>query len=349
MLPLECPPGEKDCGAGCVPISTDVGCGGDSCAPCADLPNANERCNVETGLCQFAACDVGFADCDGDTSRYDGQSEGNGCEYEFALGSEIRPAPVQPLEVPRATAITIDDGSRDDWQGIPAYQLLQPCNITGCDDDTLPGVIAQNEVPPRSDLDAYFRVAWNQDFFYVLGDVYDSRLIANGADRREEDGRCQNGAPCEDALTVFFDGHNDRTAKDGYGFDDSRVFLGLGGEAYRVSGSLAPGDVDLRSVQHTPACYRIEAQIAWGMIVGIGPGGTLEGQFPPAPSQNYGFDISVNDWDPGASDQTPRRESHLFWLSPGPEYHFRTSGFGAMRLVEQVTAAPSNPTGSSPE
>ena len=47
--------------------------------------------------------------------------------------------------------------------------------------------------------------------------------------------------------------------------------------------------------------------------------------------------------------ETPQRESQLFWLSPGDGYAQKTSGFGAMRLVEQVTAAPSNPTESSPE
>lgn len=345
MLPLACPPGEKDCGAGCVPISTDIGCGGDSCAPCADLPNADESCNVETGLCQFATCDVGFADCDGDTSGYSGQSGGNGCEYEFALGSEIRPAPVQPLEVPRGH-INIGDGSRGDWAGIPAYPLQQTCN--NCLDDTLFAIAAQNEVPPRRDLDAYFRVAWNNDFFYVLGDVFDDRVVSNGVD--VPDGRCEFGAPCEDAFYVFFDGRNNRSVNEGYGIDDPRVFIGSSNNSFRVSGeNVGPPLIDLRAVQHGPACYRIEAQFSWRLIVGVQGEAEIAGQFPPLPNQEYGFDIAVNDWDPGISDETPQRESQLFWLSPGDGYARKTSGFGAMRLVEQVTAAPSNPTGPSPE
>jgi hypothetical protein len=245
--------------------------------------------------------------------------------------------PPSLLEVPLATSISIADQSRDDWAGVPAYPLVATCD--NCVDDALPDVTAKNEVPLRSDLDAYFRVAWDQDFFYVLGDVFDSSLVANGAENAN--GQCQNGALCEDALTIFFDGRNDRALNSRYDIDDSRVFLGLGGKAFRVSGApVQTQDVDLKAVQHGPACYRIEAQFSWNFIVGVqGNASELAGQFPPAVDQQYGFDISVNDWDPGVSDPTPKRESQLFWVNPGAEYQRVTSGFGPIRLT---AAAPSS-------
>jgi hypothetical protein len=331
-----CPSGQKSCDGVCVDITPLNGCSNDDCTDCAAVADATLTCAGDDGGCKVADCNPGFADCNGDTRTYDGSSSGDGCEYSFAAGGGIRPTAQQPLQVPRGNGISID-GSRDDWQGIPAYQLLQTCNTGDCTDDALPEITAVAELPPRRDLDAYFRVAWSPDFFYVLGDVYDDALFANGAG--VDDGRCQNGALCEDALTVFFDGKNDRAQQgDGYQFDDPRVFLGLAGQAYRVSGFLESGDVDLKPVQNG-ACYRIEAQIAWTMIVGVQANAVVEGQFPPATGQNYGFDISVNDWDPGVSDQTERRESHLFWVNPGPQYHRRTAGFGAMTLVDTLSPA----------
>jgi hypothetical protein len=332
-----CANGQKRCDGSCVEATPFNGCANDDCAPCLPVADATLTCASDSGGCRVADCNPGFADCNGDTRTYDGSSTGDGCEYSFATGGGIRPTAQQPLQVPRGNGISISDGSRDDWQGIPAYQLLQVCNTGDCNDDALPEITAVAEVPPRRDLDAYFRVAWSPDFFYVLGDVYDDSLFANG--EANSDGRCQNGALCEDALTVFFDGKNDRAVQgDGYAFDDPRVFLGLAGQAYRVSGFLEAGDVDLKPVQNG-ACYRIEAQVAWTMIVGVQANAVVEGQFPPATGQNYGFDISVNDWDPGVSDQTARRESHLFWVNPGPQYHFKTIGFGAMTLVDSLSPA----------
>jgi hypothetical protein len=336
---LSCPPGQKDCGAGCVAFAVENGCGDPACTRCAPLPQASLSCNGDTNLCQIASCDVGFADCDADTSAYTGApASSNGCEYAFGPGGVIVPVSPPLLEVPLAASISISDESRDDWATVPAYPLVATCD--NCVDDALPDVTAKNEVPPRSDLDAYFRVAWDQDFFYVLGDVFDSALIANGASN--SNGQCQNGALCEDGLTVFFDGRNDRALNPRYDIDDSRVFLGLGGKAFRVSGApVQTQDVDLKAIQHGPACYRIEAQFSWTFIVGVqGNASELVGQFPPMVNQEYGFDISVNDWDPGVSDPTPKRESQLFWLNPGAEYQRVTSGFGPIRLGEAAVSAP---------
>jgi Carbohydrate family 9 binding domain-like len=331
-----CPLGQKNCGSGCVTRLPENGCADLSCTPCAPLPQASVSCSGDTNLCKFEACDVGFADCNADTSGYNGTaSSSDGCEYAFGPGGVIVPVAPEQLQVPLAS-ININDDSRDDWAGAPAYPLVATCD--NCVDDALPDVTNKNEVPARSDLDAYFRVAWDQDFFYVLADVFDSALVANGADN--SDGRCQNGALCEDAMTVFFDGRNNRLESPGYNIDDSRVFIGLGGNALRVSGSLQPQQVDLKPKQHGPACYRIEAQFSWSFIVGVqGNAAQLAGQFPPAEGQQYGFDISVNDWDPGVSDQTPRRESQLFWKNPGADYQRVTSGFGPIRLSAPVPPA----------
>lgn len=335
-----CPLRQKDCGSGCVPYTVENGCGSESCTPCAPLPQAGLTCNGETNRCQFDVCDSGFADCDGDTSGYPAEGTGNGCEYSFAQDSEIRSVVAQPLQVPLAH-ITIGDDSRDDWRDVPVYPLAQTCD--NCVDTALPDVIFKNEVPPRRDLDAYFRVAWNEDSFFVLGDVFDDAYGALGANV----GQCQNGSLCEDALTVFFDGRNNRNTpgSDRYGVDDLRVFVGLGGKAFRVSGApvAVPQEVDFRATRHGAACYRIEARFAWSYITGAQNLQPIEGQFPAAEGQQYGFDISANDWDPGVSNQTPSRESQLFWVNPGADYQNVTTGFGAMTLVDKVAPLMGTP------
>lgn len=338
---VSCDQGSKDCGNGCVPISIDNGCGASGCTPCAALPHASLSCNTDSGSCQLESCEPGFADCDGDASTYTGAVAGNGCEYAFGPAGEVR-GPPEVLEVPRA-AIDVSDGGRDDWSGVPAYPLLDTCD--NCFDNTLPDVTAKNEVPSRRDLDAYFRVAWDNDFLYILGDIYDNQLFSEGDSI--EDGRCQGGALCEDAFTVFIDGHNNRSVQPSYGNDDKRIFVATGGgegaelkrKAFRVSGApINPGEVDLKTTVVAPFCYRLEAQFAWSYVTAVSNGQTLEGLFPPQPGFEYGFDISINDWERSVSDATPQRESQLFWVSPGDDYQNVTSGFGTMRLVE--TASP---------
>ena len=340
---ISCDQGSKDCGNGCVPVSIDNGCGAVGCAPCAALPHASLSCNTDSGSCQLESCEPGYADCDGDTSTYTGEVAGNGCEYAFGPAGEVRATP-DLLEVPRA-AIDVTDGGRDDWSGVPAYPLLDTCD--NCFDTALPDVTAKNEVPSRRDLDAYFRVAWDNDFLYILGDVYDNQLFSEG--ETIEDGRCQGGALCEDAFTVFIDGPNNRSVQPSYGNDDKRVFLATGGEdtpdlkrkAFRVSGApIQAGQVDLKATAHAPACYRLEARFAWSYIVDAQPGQTFENLFPPQPGFEYGFDISINDWERSVSDATPQRESQLFWVSPGADYQNSTSGFGPMRLVETASPPP---------
>lgn len=328
-----CTPGTKNCGGACVPIGVENGCGSAACTPCAPVPAATLSCNTDTGACQVVACDPGFADCDGDTAAYTGEAAGNGCEYSFGPAGEIREVPAS-LEVPQA-AIDIADGGRDDWTGVAAYPLIATCD--NCFDDALPDVTAKNEVPARRDLEAFFRIAWDENFLYVLGDVFDNALVSDGL--ALGDGRCQNGALCEDAFTIFADGRNDRAANTGYGIDDLRVFVALGGQAFRVSGApVKPEEVDFKATVHGPACYRIEAQVAWSYIVAAQNGQEVPNSFPPRVGQEYGFDISINDWDPGVSDSTPRRESQLFWVSPGDQYQHQTSGFGSMRLIEGTPA-----------
>ncbi|MFW6369469.1 MAG: Ig-like domain-containing protein, partial [Myxococcota bacterium] len=71
LCPSGCPPGEEDCGGGCVPLDTVDHCG--DCQTSCEAPANSTAVCLPTG-CSFE-CDDGFGDCDGDAS--------NGCEQSL--------------------------------------------------------------------------------------------------------------------------------------------------------------------------------------------------------------------------------------------------------------------------
>jgi hypothetical protein len=338
-----CAGGLKNCGNGCVPVGPENGCGDPACTPCAPLANAaTPTCGGDSGRCQVASCNAGYADCDGDLLDYTGEAGPNGCEYSFGT---IEGSP-QVLAVPR-TRIIVGDGTRDDWVGIPAYALEQTC--VDCEDDGVAKPSAQNEAPPPSDLSAYFRVAWDGDFFYVLAEAFDDHVFSSGSTL--DDGRCRSngddyvpGPICEDAFAVFFDGRQDG---GNYGNVDHRLFLGTSGGVFAPAQGQPPaGTIGIRVLPPPgPRCYRMEAQLPWTLLVS-NQGEPVAGKFPPAADQTYGFDLAVSDWDPSISDQSIlERQSQLFWTprAPQSELHPSIAGVGVIVLTDH---SPSEVAGS---
>jgi hypothetical protein len=282
------------------------------------------ECNSDSGDCFVAACAPGFADCDADVINDVGRVEGNGCEYSFG---DVR-ASTEVLDVPEATVTITLDGERQDWNAVPAYAFTELC--PDCSrEDLLSTVTNESTLPASRDLDPYFRVVWDKDFFYVLVEAFDNHLFD-----ASPTGSCPGGAlACEDGISVFLDGKNNRIANS-FGSDDHFVFAGLS-ERLVAPGQGPPegSDVAVKSARVGAACYRVEAQFDWAYVTGTKGGGTADGKFPPAATQTYGFTISVNDWDPTIADPNQiERQSQVFWVSPGPRYRFETIGYGTMQL-----------------
>ena len=331
--PGPCPPGQKLCGdQQCRPIALQFGCGDTTaCQACVAPPNTALECNSDSGECFVASCAPGFADCDGDVINDVGQIAGNGCEYSFG---DVRDS-TEELDVPFATVnIDLEDRERQDWNGVPAYALRELC--LDCErDDLLPLITNETTLPASRDLDAYFRTAWDGDFFYVLGEVFDNHLFDDGV----PDGNCGGGA-CEDGFSVFFDGLNNDNP-DSFENDDHRVFLGLSERIHAPAQGQPGSAAAMRTARVGAACYRVEAQFDWKYITGILGGGDAPGQFPPLAGQDYGFDISINDWDPAVSDPAQiERQSQVFWVFPGDRYRFNAAGYGTMRLSGGPAAVP---------
>jgi hypothetical protein len=327
--------GEKRCNGQCVIANPENGCGNPDCAPCAVIPNGVPSCSGDSASCKVGSCNPGFADCDGDTQTYDGVSGGNGCEYSFGtIGGHA-----DPLVVPRAL-IRLDDNSRDDWSGISAYQLEEIC--VECNDSVLTfQPSAQNEAPPGSDLSAYFRVAWDANFFYVLAEGFDDHVfhrgstVENGGCQTSSDGNNVPGPTCEDAFAVYFDG-----LQNGQNISSNevhRVFLGTSGTSFAPAQGQPGNAVGMRVLTPPgPHCYRMEAQFDWKYLVS-NQGQPVPGKFPPAEDQTYGFDIAVSDWDPSVSDESRfERQSQLFWSprAQQSELHPSVAGIGTIILED---------------
>lgn len=335
VTPNDCDPGQKPCNGECVQADKEHGCSNADCSPCAPVDNAIVTCGGDSGACRVVDCAPGFADCDGDTRAYDGQSAGNGCEYSFGTIADT----TELLVVPRKR-IQVADGTRDDWSGIPAYRLEETC--VECVDSGMPfQPSAQNEAPPGSDLGAYFRAAWDGDFFYVLAEAFDDHVFNQGSS--VDNGSCRSngdyvpGPQCEDAFAVYFDGLQDG---GDYGNTDHRILLGASSVAFAPSQGQPPeGSVVMRVLpSNGPLCYRIEAQFEWKRLVS-NQGQPVANKFPPAAGQTYGFDIAVSDWDSSLSDaSTFERQSQLFWTARAPQTNLHPSivGVGSIVLADST-------------
>lgn len=324
--PQPCDPGQKLCSDGqCRPDTPEFGCSSSACEPCGAAPGAVVGC-VE-GQCAVLNCQPGLADCDGDVLNDRGEISGNGCEYSLGIASPT----VTTLSVP-FVHIQVD-GKREDWSAVPSYALEQVCK--NCKDEQTEPVSADSSVPPRSDLDARFRMAWDDDKLYVLVEAFDNQLFSTGT----SGGRCQHPAECEDAVQLFLLGRNDRSHD--YFNDNQRVFLGLSGRV----GAPGQGQPQANDVEVVPElqgnfCYRIEAQIDWAYTTFTKNNGSAPGHFPPAANQSYGFDIAVSDWDAPISDANDiQRQSQIFWSDPGTDL-VKTEGIDTMTLSGGGDAGP---------
>jgi cellulose/xylan binding protein with CBM9 domain len=312
----------KLCGGVCV--STDdpqTGCGQESCGACQGPPQTVMGCG-DDGACRVESCVTGFADCNGDALGKSGTAlvGSNGCDYRFGDVS----SGAQPLLVPERTMLI--DGDRADWDGIPLYAVSEACASCGNGKDfaTSAAVISPGTTPVPQDLTGYFRISWDASNLYVLAEAFDDQRVS------------RNDATNEDGIVLFFDGLNDRaTNGDGYENDDTRIYIGLSEGHVGFTRGLQPGQLEVQGVENGALCYRLEARVSFSYIVGFGEQNS-NGQLPPKADNQYGFDMSFNDWDPAAGGAEPvvfEHQHQIFWVDPGDEWWIRSRGFGGIKLV----------------
>jgi hypothetical protein len=275
-----------------------------TCGACL-LPNVKTP-GCTDGGCTIVECESNFVDCDGKPD--------NGCETDFS---------VETGDASGALATTLSvkiDGDGAEWSGLRAYPMKLPC--TDCQ-STQPG--GQNgeqiigERADAADLTATFRLAWDTSALYVFAQVHDDEIVAWHADNVEQ----------QDGIELLLNGDlND--INNQYSPDVHHLFVGaLAPQTANVverNQQLQSGD--LRAATQVAAhCYFVEMSLSWPYVMGRVP-------HTPASGELHGFTIATNDWDSApltqASDAV--RQTQYFWVVPGKNYSYETTGFGVVTL-----------------
>ena len=280
------------------------------CEPC-DLPNVKSY-GCADAACTIVECADGFVDCDAKPE--------NGCETSFVGTSSDASAGV------RAPKVRIKmDGDLSEWSGVSLYPMKLPC--TACRSDQPGGQNGEpilNEVPDADDLTAVFGAAWDDGGLYVAATVRDDQIAVWPNPPSSPVTETQDG------IELFVDGILPDANPD-YSPDVHHLFMDAialpPNNVSERNQQLQAGDVVVASTV-VARCYYIEARLSWSYVMGRAP-------YTPKGGDVHGFTIAVNDWDlpprPDA-DTRPVRQTQLFWVVPGPNYSYQTTGFGTLTL-----------------
>lgn len=269
--------------------------------------------NVKThgcsdGGCTIVECDSGFVDCDGKPE--------NGCETDFQVESgDAQSGAIASKLTPKL------DGDGSEWSSLRAYSMRLPC--TDCL-ATQPG--GQNgeqilgEPADAADLTAAFRVAWDETALYVFAQVSDDQIVARDPSNLEQ----------QDGVELLLNGDlND--INNQYSPDVHHLFVGAlaaggGPNIVERNQQLQAGDTRA-TIQVAAHCYFVEMSLSWTYVMGRVP-------HTPIAGETHGFTIATNDWDSPPSTQTsePQRQTQYFWVVPGKNYSYETTGFGVVGL-----------------
>ena len=277
-----------------------------ACTACA-LANVKTYGCADAG-CTIVECESGFVDCDGKAHT--------GCETDFQFESGD---PAAGATASKAK-LTIDlDGEATEWSGLRLYPMNLPC--TACL-GTQPG--GQNGEPilgesaGAKDLTAGFRVAWDDGALYVFTQVRDDEIVAWETANLER----------QDGVELLLNGDlND--INNQYGPDVHHLFVGaLAPQSANVverNQQLQTGDIRV-ATKVEQQCYFVEMRLSWPYVMGRVSQTHVAGEL-------HGFTIAANDWDsPPLTSDPPVRQTQYFWVVPGKNYSYETTGFGVVTL-----------------
>jgi len=274
------------------------------CGVCSLAHVAKYGCS--DGGCTIDECADGFVDCDGKADT--------GCETDFHVESGDASGAV-------ATKLTPElDGDGAEWSGLRAYSMRLPCtDCLGTQPGGQNGEQILGEPAGSKDLTATFRVAWDETALYVFAQVHDDQIVALEASNLER----------QDGVELLLNGDlND--VNNQYGPDVHHLFVGVlppTGVANVVERNQQLQMGDIRAATHVAArCYFVEMSLAWPYVMGRVP-------HTPVAGELHGFTIAVNDWDsPPLTSDPLARQTQYFWVVPGKNYSYETTGFGVVSV-----------------
>ncbi len=234
---------------------------------------------------------------EGITSYYVTQT-GPACESPRA---EIIVTVTDAVLVDRVGTAPVIDGTIDNlWGNITGYELANQI---------------QGNISNDDDLSATFKLVWDNDYFYVLGEITDDALVND------------NGAVYQDdAVEIYFDFGNDKATA--YANNDFQFTFRWEDNAINVSPAQnSSAGVDF-AMESSSTGYVFELRMPWNTL-----GGT------PEVGQLHGFDFQLNDDDNGGA-----RDGKLSWNAATDDAWENPSIFGTVILSDLLTVLDSEVT-----
>lgn len=238
-----------------------------------------------------------FTTNSGTTNYYVSQTV-NGCESSRATIKVVVGNATNAINVERAEKpIQIDGNIDNDWNSVEGHAI----------ENKIQGAISGS-----NDLSGVFKLLWDANNLYVLGDITDDI-------KKKDSPEVYN----DDAVEIYLDFGNKKAntysnssdAQYTFRWDDNTI-------ATNTSGSASTSGIVFKMKASTKG-YVFEAKIPWAVVGGSGQKNTL-----------HGFDFHVNDDDDGGE-----RDGKLAWFASLDEAWKNPSLFGSIKLLNVVSAA----------
>lgn len=167
--------------------------------------------------------------------------------------------------------------------------------------------LISGSVSNSSDLSGSFKLLWDANYLYVLGEVNDNLKVNDSGDSYQDD-----------AIELFFDFKNKKATT--YGANDVQYTFGFGDTIPAANNNKSIIGVNFNFKANTQG-YVFEARIPWANLGGVAAIGDL-----------HGFDFEVNDDDDGGD-----RDGKMSWAASSDNTWQNPSLMGIIQLTGSIT------------
>lgn len=224
----------------------------------------------------------------GTTLFYVSQTNSNNCESNRA---SIQVRVISAISVGKTNLAPVIDGTVDAiWSNATIHQITK----------TIQGTISN-----PNDLSGTFKLLWDNNYFYILGQVVDDTKLSDSEPVYEDDG-----------VEVYFDFGNDKATA--YANNDAQFSFKWNSTAISTNPNGKNTSGINFSMLPTAGGYTFEARFAWSNLGGAS-----------VANQLHGFDFHINDDDNGGT-----RDGKLSWSASTDDAWQNTTLFGTIVLKE---------------
>lgn len=224
----------------------------------------------------------------GNALFYVSQTNSSGCESN-RVSIEVRV--INAISVSKTNSIPVIDGTVDAvWSNVTAHQIAKAI---------------QGTISSANDLSGSFKLLWDNNYFYVLGQIIDDTKQSDSDPVYQDDG-----------VELYFDFGNDKA--NTYASNDAQYSFKW--NSATISANPTGRNTSGINFSMTPTIngYTFEARLSWSSL-----GGNAQ------INQLHGFDFHLNDDDNGGD-----RDGKLAWNANTDDAWQNPSLFGTIILKE---------------